>query len=107
MFILSGGGKRWNDATANAYNDAINSGDPAARVAAMYQKANELGLTWGEQKEMIRQAAERGEIDEGTRDAWFAATDRVYGVVNPNSPQPQESTVAQPQGYAPKTGGIM
>jgi hypothetical protein len=86
MFILTGGEKRWQDAVGNAFNDAMQSGDPAKRVAAMYQKANGLGLTWGEQKEMIRQANEAGKIDDSTRDAWYAATDRVYGVQNPNAP---------------------
>lgn len=65
-------------------NAARSGGDKAANINQLYANT---GMTRDQIYGLVNEAATRGIVNEGTRDAAFAAIDRQFGVVNPNAPR--------------------
>jgi len=95
--------KRMSDLTGMMTNSALGSGDPIKDITSKYAQA---GLNHNSAYEAILKLREGGQIsDDNTRDAYLAAIDKLYGVVNPNAPKNEAVTSIQGDLDKGKYGG--
>ncbi len=82
MSALTGFNKRAGQLGSALLNYGIKSGNPQAVIDDLYSKAQAQGLGRNEIYGATAEAWKKGKIDAGTRDAYFAAIDKQYGVKN-------------------------
>lgn len=75
--IGSGNQKAFNDLTGTLTNAALSGGDAMANIRSIYDQAGGRNAVYGS-------VLGDQSLDQGTRNAYLAAIDRVYGVANPN-----------------------
>ena len=82
MSYFSGYQPKWgSDLTGYFTNAAHSSGDPSANIQSFYEQS---GLDRNTLYGATVNAYEEGKLDAATADAYRAAIDKVFGVVNPN-----------------------
>lgn len=83
-------------------NTILSGGDPEQNARALYQKAAAAGIDRNKIYEFVANQSREGKLDPNTRDAYFAAIDKAFGVKNPTN-----ARYDQQAGLPPATqGGI-
>jgi hypothetical protein len=94
--------KRASDMAGLLSNGAMATKNPLESAGALYKS---FGLDRDTTYQGVAKLAEMGAIDPQTRDAWFAATDRMFNVRNPNAPAEDQARFDQFQRDQGRTPG--